>query len=250
MTKAIIVTSGKGGVGKTTFCAGVGAALAMYGRECLLIDADAPLRSLDLTLGIHETALFDFYDVYSSRVDLQNATVSPEEIPSLHILNAPAFCTASGLPPQALETVVRMAKRSGLYEYIFIDCPAGLGEGFKMSAKSADSAIVVSGTDRVSLRCADKTAHALSALGVDDAYLVVNRVKRKLLRSGLNIDDAMDLSGLPLLGYVPEDEEIQKCLRETKPFMLSEKWRKYDAHRAYENIALRITGEQVPLMRK
>ncbi len=250
MTKAIIVTSGKGGVGKTSFCAGVGSALAMYGRECLIIDADAPLRSLDLTLGIYETALFDFYDVYSSRVDLENATVSPEGIPSLHILSAPSFCTASELPSDALETVVRMAKRTGRYEYIFIDCPAGVGEGFRMSARGADSAIVVSGTDRVSLRCADRTARALSDLGIDDSYLVVNRVKRKMLRSGLNIDDAMDISGLPLLGYVPEDEEMQKCLRRTAPYMLSKKRKKYDAHRAYENIALRITGENVHLMRK
>ena len=252
MTKTIIVTSGKGGTGKTSLCAGVGAALSELGYRVLLIDADAGMRSLDLTLGIQESAMFDFFDVCLGRIDIKDASVTPDGLPNLSVLSAPAFSVSSGLPEDSLEKVVEKARKSGLYDYIFLDSPAGLGSGFRMAASCADAAIVVSGSDRVSLRCAERTSLALSQHDVTDVFLVVNRVRRKLLSSegALNIDDAMDLSGLPLLGYVPDDDAVYKSLLMCKPVLVAAKEKKYSAVRAYKNIAKRITGETVKLMRK
>ncbi len=250
MTKTILVTSGKGGTGKTSLCAGVGTALALMDKSCLLVDADAGLRSLDLTLGIHETAVFDFFDVSLGRIEIQDACVQP--ISGLSVLNAPSFSVSEGLPEDALTKAVEIAKSAQRYDYILIDCPAGLGVGFHAAAACADSAIVVSGTDRVSLRCADKTAQILGQHGILEAYLVVNRVRKKLLRSegALNIDDAMDLSGLPLLGYVPDDDMVYKSLLAGIPLLVYGKNTSYSAVRAYLNIARRITGESVRLMKK
>lgn len=252
MAKTIIVTSGKGGTGKTSLCAGVGAALSQLGYETLLIDADAGMRSLDLTLGVQELALFDFFDVYTGRVEIDNACACPDGLPHLSVLSAPAFSVSSGLPEDALKKVMQIAKSTNQYDYILLDSPAGLGTGFRMAAACADSAIVVSGTDRVSLRCAERTSLALSQHDITDVYLVVNRVRRKLLSAegALNIDDAMDLSGLPLLGFVPDDDAVYKSLLRCKPLLTAEKEKKYSAIRAYRNIAARITGESVKLMRK
>ena len=252
MTKSIIVTSGKGGTGKTSLCAGVGAAISLLGRSCLVIDADAGLRSLDLTLGVHETALFDFFDVYTGRVEIEDACAHPEGLPNLCLLSAPAFSVSGGLPKDSILKVVEKAREKEMFDYILIDSPAGLGSGFSMAADSADSAIVVSGTDRVSLRCAEKTALSLAQHDVTDSYLVVNRVRRNMLSQAgaLNIDDAMDLSGLPLLGYVPEDDAVYKSLLSCSPLLTNVKEKKYSACRAYKNIARRILGEHVKLMRK
>ena len=203
MATVIAVTSGKGGTGKTSLVGAVGSCLAALGHSTLCIDMDVGLRNLDLTLGLSDRALMDFTDVVESRCSLEKAVVEHPEIRDLFLLTA-AFSLPTGIPEEAMRDLLRQARV--LYDYILLDAPAGLGEGFRLAVCGCDRAIVVSTTDASALRDAQRAVSELSRLGVEQIQLVVNRVQPKLLRKlHTTIGDAMDTAGLPLLGVVPED---------------------------------------------
>ena len=230
MGKIIAVVSGKGGTGKTSFTANTGLALASLGQHVLCMDCDITLRNLDLALGLSDRALMDFSDVLAARCTLEQAAVTHEQYPTLDLLTAPMADK-----PLAL-TVRQLAALA----------PAGLGQGFKMAACMADQVIVVTTTDISAMRDAQRTAMELSAFPANAVHLVVGRVSRKTLRAlHTTIDDAIDTAGLPLLGVIPEDEDVPYCLN--RGLVLRD--RNYYAARAYENIAKRIMGRKVPLMK-
>ena len=242
--ECIVIASGKGGTGKTTITANVGAALAKRELTCLAIDADVGVRSLDLTLGLYDSALFDFSDVAEGRADLDSAVVEHPERRGLYLLPAPM--SLQRIPFDALRRVTEMARASGRFDFVLIDAPAGLGAGFRRAAYAADRAVIVATSDMISLRSADKTASLLEEFGFADYRLVVNRVRPKMIAKSYmpNIDDAMDMAGLPLLGIVPEDEEVLICgaLGELLP-------ERAPASKAFANIAARLDAQEVPLMK-
>lgn len=242
--ECIVIASGKGGTGKTTITANVGAALAKRELTCLAIDADVGVRSLDLTLGLYDSALFDFSDVAEGRADLESAVVEHPECHGLYLLPAPM--SLQRIPFDALRRVTEMARASGRFDFVLIDAPAGLGAGFRRAAYAADRAVIVATSDMISLRSADKTASLLEEFGFADYRLVVNRVRPKMIAKSYmpNIDDAMDMAGLPLLGIVPEDEEVLICgaLGELLP-------ERAPASKAFANIAARLDAQEVPLMK-
>ncbi len=246
MAQTIVIASGKGGTGKTTLTAGLGTALAERGLRCLCIDADVGVRSLDLTLGMFDTALFDFSDVAEGRAALRDAVALHPLFPKLLLLTAPL--TPRDIAPDALRRVAQEAAREELADFILIDAPAGLGEDFLRAARGADRAVVVATPDLVSLRSADRTAAALEALGFSDFRLVVNRVRPRVIEKNNtpNIDDAMDMSGLPLLGYIPEEEAVLVCGALGRPVLTR---RRSLAARALRNIAARLDGEEIPVLR-
>jgi len=244
MPRAIVIVSGKGGTGKTSLAAGLGCALSAMGKRCVCIDGDIGLPSLDMALGLGEFVAFDFADVAADVLGLQEALLQPEAWPGLQLLSAPPRIAPE--ERNLLRGVVRRIKREIPCDYILIDAGAGLGLSFDVAVRAADSAIVVATADPVSLRGANTTAQRLYDMGVEDAYLVVNRVRRNLTgRYDLpNIDDAIDLTELPLLGCVPEDRQV--LLAQAAGESVLER-RKSTAARAYRSIAKRITGEYVPL---
>lgn len=243
MSTVIAVTSGKGGTGKTSLVGAVGSCLAALGYPTLCIDMDVGLRNLDLTLGLADRALMDFTDVLQGRCSLERAAVEHPEIDGLFLLTAPVTLPEA-LPPEQVRWMLAEAKRR--FDYILLDAPAGLGTGFQMSTCGCDRAIVVSTTDASALRDAQRTVTELMRR-VDQIHLVVNRIQPKLLKKlRFNIDNAMDIAGLPLLGIVPEDSQVMVCANRGLPLILSSG---KGAALAYRNIALRLAGRRVPLLK-
>ena len=242
MGVVIVITSGKGGTGKTTVTGGVAAALSRVGRKVLCIDMDIGLRNLDITLGLHDRALLDFTDVALGRVPLERAVVSHPDLPGLWLLTAPMQLPGA-IRQEAVQSMLYKAR--GAYDSVLIDSPAGLGSGFRLACSSADRAIVVSTSDASSLRDAQRTVEELAFL--HQIHLVMNRIQPKLLRQlRATIDDAMDAAGLPLIGVVPEDPHVILSANQGRPLLPRTRPGAADACR---NIALRLEGRQVPIMR-
>ena len=245
MGKIIAVVSGKGGTGKTSFTANVGLALAALGKNTLCLDCDITLRNLDLALGLTDKALMDFSDVIAGRCSLSDAAADHPKYPGLHLLTAPLSPGGQlDVTDEQMRQLLDQVRQE--YDYCLIDAPAGLGMGFHLASDYADRAVVVTNTDASSLRDAQRTVMELDRLGRGNLHLVVGRVEKKLLRSlHTTIDDAMDAAGLPLLGVVPEDRNVPYALNTGIPLRECSNY----AARAYENIARRIMGQRIPLMR-
>ena len=243
--QCIAVVSGKGGTGKTSFCAGVGSALALSGRRVLCLDCDVGLRNLDLALGLTDRALMDFSDVAQRRCSLDDAVVEHPDLPGLFLLTAPVRRWGRPVTETQMTDLLQEVRKR--YDYCLLDAPAGLGDGFLLATCAADRAVVVTTTDASSLRDAQHTVMELNRFPAGSLHLVVNRVRKKMLRSmHATIDDAIDKAGLPLIGVVPEDDALSLCLNRGTPLLLSGG---QAAATAYWNISKRIQGEKVPLMR-
>ena len=244
MGTVIAVTSGKGGTGKTSITGGVAASLALMGRRVLCIDMDVGLRNLDISLGLNDRAMMDFADVALGRCPLARAAVEHPDIKGLSLLTAPMTLPAS-LTPDKVRALLKEA-RAG-YDHILIDSPAGLGAGFRLAVCGADRAIVIATNDASSLRDAQRTVMELSRFPNGHVHLVVNRCRKKLMKSlHLTVDDAIDAAGLPLLGIIPEDETMPLYAGRGIALLLSDN---DCAARAYRNIARRLEGRRTPMMK-
>ena len=242
MSTSVAVTSGKGGTGKTSFTAAVGSCLAALGQRTLCIDMDIGLRNLDIALGMSDLAVMDFTDVIQGRCSLERSAVEHPKIPNLFLLTAPM-----NLPPDVTvaHAAALVAQAKELFDFVLIDCPAGLGDGFQLAAGAVDRAVVVSMTDPSALRDAQRTVMELSPK-LETLHLVMNRVQPKLIHKlHTNIDQAMNAAGLPLLGVVPEDPKVTLAAGAGTPLILTAR---RGAAMAYLNIAKRLMGCQVPLM--
>ena len=245
MGTAIAVTSGKGGTGKTFLTAAVASCLAALGYRAFCLDADVGLRNLDIALGLADRVMMDFSDVIEGRCRLQEAVTVHPEIPGLYLMAAPMQIRRMESKHWGLEKIIEEAKRQ--YDFCLIDCPAGLGSGFREATHCADRSIVVTTTDAASLRDAQQAVALLVEQKINPLHLVVNRVRPKHLRRiHRDLDDVMDAVGLPLLGVVPEDEKVILSANQEIPLMLAGRG---DAAIACLNIARRLTGQRVPLMR-
>lgn len=243
--QCIAVVSGKGGTGKTSFTAGVGSALAQSGRRVLCVDCDVALRNLDLALGLTDRAIMDFTDVAQGRCPLETAAVEHPDIPHLFLLTAPT--RSRGRPVTEEEMTALLDQVRQRFDYCFLDAPAGLGGGFRLAVCGADRAVVVATADASSLRDAQHTVMELHRFPTGRLHLTVNRVRRKMLRSmHATIDDAIDRAGLPLIGVIPEDDALPLSLNKGVPLLLSSS---QGAAAAYRNIAKRLQGQKVPLLR-
>ena len=244
--QCIAVVSGKGGTGKTSFTAGVSTALAMSGKRVLCLDCDIGLRNLDLALGLSDRALMDFSDVAQGRCSLEAAVVEHPRVSGLYLLTAPVRSRGRQVTEEEMALLLKEVRRQ--FDFCLLDAPAGLGSGFLLATAAADRAIVVTNTDPSSLRDAQHTVMELERFGTGRLHLVVNRVRRKLLRSmHATIDDAIDKAGLPLIGVVPEDDALLLNLNLGTPLLLGAA--SSPAATAYRNIARRLQGEKPPLLR-
>ena len=245
MSTVISITSGKGGTGKTSITGGVACSLALMGKTVLCVDMDVGLRNLDISLGLNDRALMDFSDVAQGRCPLDSAVVEHPKLPGLFLLTAPA--RSRGRPVTEEEMKALLAEIRERYDYCLLDSPAGLGAGFRLAACGADRCIVVTTADATSLRDAQHTVMELHRFPAGSLHLVVNRVRKKMLRQlHATIDDAIDRAGLPLLGVVPEDDALPLFLNQGLPLLPAGG---QGASAAYRNIAKRIQGEKVPLAR-
>ncbi|MBQ8763269.1 MAG: P-loop NTPase [Clostridia bacterium] len=238
MAEIIVIASGKGGSGKSSFVAGVGRALAKLGKKVLAIDCDIGLRSLDLLFGVSENVVFDWGDLLHDRCTVEQALIKAE----IDLLAAPRNFSSEFTPDSTAKLFKSFSEE---YDYILLDSPAGIDRGFRISASGADKAVVVTTPDNICVRSCARAFDELRRLGIEDARLVINmfEVKPVCKKKLLNIDQCIDETGVQLLGIVPRDINVGYCSvtgetpGEFSPSTL-----------AYKRIAKRITGQRIPLV--
>lgn len=244
MGEAIVVTSGKGGVGKTTTSANLGTALAMLGKKVCMVDTDIGLRNLDVVMGLENRIVYDICDVVDGRCRLNQALVKDKRHEELYMLPAAQTKDKLAVTPEQVKDIILELKKE--YEYIIIDCPAGIEQGFRNAIAGADRAIVVTTPENAAVRDADRVIGLLLKEEISP-MLIINRVRSNMLKSGdmLGIDDILQVLNIDLIGVIPDDEYVIKAANSGEPTVMNPD---SSAAIAYRNIARRIQGDTVPLM--
>lgn len=240
MGTVLVVTSGKGGAGKSTVSAGLGCALARLGKKVLLVDADAGLRSLDLMLGVAGTTVYDSSDVFSGHCNAMRAIYPSPVRPGVFVLSAPVDLDGRATPEQMRSLCQELAEH---FDHVIVDCPAGIGLGFRIATHAADRALVVTTPDMVCARDAQIVSRLLEDAGTP-AHLIINRLRSNPIQKGRmpDVDEIIDVSGLQLLGILPEDEAVAVANANGEPLPSDS-----NATVCFENIAQRYLGNVVPL---
>jgi septum site-determining protein MinD len=246
VSEAIVITSGKGGVGKTTACANLGVALASMGHKVVLVDADIGLRNLDVVMGLENRIVYDLVDVVEGFCRLRQALIKDKRLDGLFLLPAAQTKDKTSVTPDQMKQLVDQLKEE--YDYILVDCPAGIEQGFKNAIAGADRALIVTTPEVSAVRDADRIIGLLESSGFDDPGLIVNRLKPKMVAKGdmMDIPDIIDILAIRLMGVVPDDEFIVVSTNRGEPAALSANRSK--AGEAFRNIARRLLGEEVPFL--
>lgn len=243
--RVIVITSGKGGVGKTTTTANIGAGLAESGSKVLLIDTDIGLRNLDVVMGLENRIVYDLVDVIEGRCRIAQALIRDKRCSNLSLLPAAQIRDKNDVSPEQMEELIKTLKPD--FDFILIDCPAGIEQGFKNAIIAADEAVVVTTPEISATRDADRIIGLLEAAGIKNPRLIVNRIRMEMVREGnmLSVDDMLDILAIQLLGVVPDDEAIVISTNKGEPLVY-----KGDtlAAKAYKNIVNRIKGQEVPFL--
>lgn len=242
---AIVITSGKGGVGKTTTSANIGTGLAILGKSVVILDADIGLRNLDVVMGLENRIVYDIVDVVEGNCRLKQGLIRDKRFEKLFLLPAAQTRDKSAVKPEQMKALVDELKED--YDYVIIDSPAGIEQGFQYSIAGADLALIVTTPEISAVRDADRVIGILEAKGLNDPKLIINRIRPEMVKRGdmMNREDIEDILAIDLIGIVPDDEEIVISTNKGEPAVIE---RKSLAGNAYMNIAKRITGEEVELL--
>ncbi len=245
MAEIIVITSGKGGVGKTTTSANLGTGLAMMGKKVALMDADIGLRNLDLILGLENRIVYDIVKVAEGQCRLKQALVRGKHYDNLYLLPAAQTRDKDAITPEQMQDICNQLAED--FDYVIIDCPAGIEQGFKNAIAGADRAIVVTTPEVSAVRDADRIIGLWEAEGKGSPQLIINRLRPDMVRRGdmIDIQDILDILAIPLIGVVPDDEGIVISTNRGEPAVMDEK---NMAGLAYRNIVRRIMGEDVPFI--
>lgn len=245
MGKVIVITSGKGGVGKTTSSANLGAALAKLNKKVLLIDTDIGLRNLDVVIGLENRIVFDIIDVVEKKCKPKQAIIKDKRNENLHLLPAAQSRDKDALTPEQMKNLIDSLKKD--YDFILVDCPAGIEQGFKNAIAAADEAYIVTTPEISAVRDADRIIGLLEANEIENTRLIINRLRVEMVKEGnmLSVEDVTDILGIKVIGIVPDDENIVISTNKGEPLTY-----KGDslAARAYTNIARRTLGEEVEFL--
>jgi septum site-determining protein MinD len=252
MGEVITVTSGKGGVGKSTLSANLAVGLAHAGKKVVAVDFDIGLRNLDMILGLENRIVYDVVDVMEGRCNLSQALIHDKRAKSLYFLPASQTSDKNILDRDKVAKLLENLKKE--FDIIILDSPAGIESGFEHSIFMADRALIVSTPDVSAVRDADRVigiidAKSEKAKAGDEVqkHVVINRIKQEMVDKGqmLSVEDVLSILALPLIGIVPEDQNIITSTNEGEPIFYAEK---SPASQAYKNIAKRVLGEEVPFM--
>ncbi|MFY4774727.1 septum site-determining protein MinD [Metabacillus sp. RGM 3146] len=245
MGESIVITSGKGGVGKTTTSANLGTALAILGKRVCLVDTDIGLRNLDVVMGLENRIIYDLVDVVEGRCKIQQALVRDKRFDDLlFLLPAAQTSDKTAVAPEQMKILIDELKQD--YDYIIIDCPAGIEQGYKNAVAGADKAIVVTTPEISAVRDADRIIGLLEKEEIEPPKLVINRIRNHLVQNGdmLDVDEIVSHLSIDLIGIVADDDQVIKASNSGEPIAMDPNNR---AAIAYRNIARRILGESVPL---
>ena len=240
--RKIVLTSGKGGVGKTTATVNIGAALAKRGHRVILVDTDIGLRNLDLVLGLEKRIVFDLVEVIEGRCQVRQALIKDKRFESLAILPAAQTRNKDAITEEQMAGLID--ELATMADYVLIDCPAGIEGGFRNAIAGADEAIVVTTPEVSAIRDADRVIGKLAEKNIP-MRLIINRIRPEMVRTGdmLSIDDVCEILSIELLGIIPDDEEIIDTTNRGEPLVLGEGYR---LRSIYEKIVRRLEGDLIP----
>jgi len=245
MGEVIVITSGKGGVGKTTTTANIGTGLAMEGKKVAIVDADIGLRNLDVVMGLENRIVYDIVDVVRKECRLKQGLIKDKRFEGLFLLPAAQTKDKTAVSPAQMVELCNELRE--MFDYVIIDCPAGIEQGFQNAIAGADKAIVVTTPEISAVRDADRVIGLLEAKGLHNPKLIVNRIRPDMVKKGdmMNIDDMKDILAIDLIGVIPDDEAIVISTNKGEPVIIDNKTM---SGQAYRNIVKRIMGEEVPLL--
>ena len=244
MSEVIVITSGKGGVGKTTTTANVGTGLAQLNKKVVLIDTDIGLRNLDVVMGLENRIVYTLVDVIEGRCRLAQALIKDKKYPELCLLPTAQTRDKDAVSPEQMRALIDELRND--FDYILLDCPAGIEQGFKNAIAGADRALVVTTPEVSAVRDADRIIGLLQANEINQVDLIVNRLRMDMVKRGdmLTVEDVVGILAINLIGAVPDDEQIIVSTNQGEPLVGSNSL----AGQAYANISKRILGENVPFL--
>ena len=244
MSEVIVVTSGKGGVGKTTTSANLGTGLAKLNKKVVLVDTDIGLRNLDVVLGLENRIVYHLVDVIEGNCKIKQALIRDKKNPNLYLLPSAQTRDKTAVTPEQMKQLTEILKEE--FDYVILDCPAGIEQGFMNAIAGASKALIVTTPEVSAIRDADRIIGLLEANEVYDIRLIVNRIRMDMVKRGemMSMEDVVDILSSGLIGAVPDDEQVVISTNQGEPLVGGESL----AGKAYMNICRRIVGEDVPIM--
>ena len=243
MSEVIVVTSGKGGVGKTTTTANIGTGLAKLGKKVVMIDTDTGLRNLDVVLGLENRIVYNLVDVVEGNCRVEQALIKDKKYPNLCLLPSAQTRDKSAVSPEQMQALIEDLRQD--FDYILLDCPAGIEQGFKNAIAGAQRSIVVTTPEVSSIRDADRIIGLLEASGIRKNELLINRLRVDMVRRGdmMSVEDVTEILAIDLLGVIPDDESVVVATNQGEPVVGEDSL----AGKCYQNICRRLLGEEVPI---
>ncbi len=244
MSEVIVVTSGKGGVGKTTTSANVGTGLAAMGKRVVLIDTDIGLRNLDVVMGLENRIVYNLVDVVENKCRIKQALIKDKRHPSLYLMPSAQTKDKTAVTPEQMVRMINQLREQ--FDFIILDCPAGIEQGFKNAIAGADRALVVTTPEVSAIRDADRIIGLLEANDFKQIDLVLNRLRPDMVKRGemMSASDVIDILSVPLIGIVPDDENVVIATNQGEPLVGNNTL----AGRAYQNICYRVAGKEMPFL--
>lgn len=242
MSEVIVITSGKGGVGKTTSTANIGTGLSMLGKKVLMVDTDIGLRNLDVVLGLENRIVYNLVDVIAGNCRLKQAVIRDKRHPELYLLPSAQTKDKSAVSPEQMIKLTEELRNE--YDFILLDCPAGIEQGFRNAIAGADKALVITTPEVSAIRDADRIIGLLEANRIRDIHLIINRLRPDMVKRGdmMSVDDVIEILAVDLIGTIPDDEQIVVASNQGEPLS----GRKSPAEDEYKNICRRLLGEEIP----
>ncbi len=244
MGEVIVITSGKGGVGKTTTTANIGAGLSQLGKKVVVIDTDLGLRNLDVVMGLENLIVYNLVDVIEGNCRLKQALIRDKRYESLYLLPSAQTKDKTAVSPGQMKKLTSELKEE--FDYVILDSPAGIEQGFQNAIAGADRAIVVTTPEVSSIRDADRIIGLLEKNKLRDNALIINRIRTDMVKRGdmMSVDDVTEILSIPLIGAIPDDERVVIGTNQGEPVIGMDS----KAGKSYGNICRRILGEEVPVM--
>lgn len=243
-SEVIVVTSGKGGVGKTTTCANLGTGLAKLGHKVCLIDTDTGLRNLDVVMGLENRIVYNLVDVVEGKCRVKQALIRDKRHPGLYMMPSAQTRDKSAVAPGQMVKVIDSLKEQ--FDYILLDCPAGIEQGFQTAIAGANRAVVVTTPEVSAIRDADRIIGLLEANSFTKIDLLINKLRIDMIRRGdmMSAQDVVDILSIPLIGVVPDDENVVVATNQGEPLVGGVS----PAGQAYDNVVKRVAGKEIPFM--
>ncbi len=244
MSEVIVVTSGKGGVGKTTTVANIGTGLASLDKKVVLVDTDIGLRNLDVVLGLENRIVYNLVDVIEGNCRMKQALIKDKRYPNLFLLPSAQTRDKTSVSPEQMKKLCDELKKE--FEFIILDCPAGIEQGFKNAIAGARKALVVTTPEVSAIRDADRIIGLLEAEELKDIHLIINRLRIDMIKKGdmMSVEDVVDILAVPLIGTLPDEETVVVATNQGEPLA----GKPGLCGQGYLNICKRLLGEEVPFL--